>query len=93
MGDTLNKKGSESYPIKYIVLITLCVGVSALSGYIRAMHGYTHPHSKINAPTFCLYYGSWKDDHSPPVAIYYIRVSRAVKVNSERFEWDKWQVY
>lgn len=78
---------------RVMICVFISVGCLFLSGCIQAMHGYTHPHSKITAPTFCLYYGSWKDDHPPPVAIYQIRVFRAVKVNDERFEWGQWKVY
>ena len=38
--------------IQIIVVFLLCI---VASGCIEVMHGVAHPHSNIQAPTFCLY--------------------------------------
>ena len=59
---------------RVIVVFLICVGCLVSSGCqrINLQHGYTHPHSAVTAPTFCLYKGA--DEHSQPTRIYEIRV-------------------
>ena len=64
-----------------------------LSGCMKHMHGITHPHSDITAPTFCLYDGHWNDQKSKPVAISRILIYRAGKINDERFDWETERPY
>ena len=77
-----------------IAVLFICIGCLVSSGCLRGLHGLTHPHSDVTAPTFCLY-KAWKDgweaEHALPVPIYRIRVTRAEKFSGdERFEWRNW---
>lgn len=74
-----------------IVSILICVGCLVSSGCVGTrMHGYTHPHSEVMAPTFCLYRG-W-EEHAQPTPIYEIIVTREETFSDdERFEWRNWR--
>ena len=75
-----------------IVSILICVGCLVSSGCqpIMLEHGYTHPHSAVTAPTFCLYWG--KDEYSQPIPIYEISVNRYEAFSDDkRFEWHNWR--
>ena len=81
--------------LRAIVVLFICVGCLVSSGCLRGLHGLTHPHSDVTAPTFCLYEGwkdGWEEEHALPVPIYRIRVTRAEKFSGdERFEWRNWR--
>ena len=64
-----------------------------LSGCMKHMHGITHPHSDITAPTFCLYEGWSTKQDAKPYPIYRIGVSRMNKIDDEPFDWGKWEEY
>ena len=71
------------------VIVVFLIGVGCVfSGGCtpRSMHGLAHPHSDIEAPTFCLYEG-WGQD-AKPYPIYLIKVFRGKKINDERFDWE-----
>ena len=75
-----------------IVVFLIGVGCLILSGCQPTMlqHSYTHPHSAVTAPTFCLYFG--KDEHSQPIQIYEITVVRHEAFSDDkRFEWHNWR--
>ena len=77
---------------RVIVCFLICVGCLVSSGCqpIILWHGYTHPHSAVTAPTFCLYWG--EDEHSQPIPIYEISVIRYEAFSDdERFEWHNWE--
>ena len=76
------------------VIVVLLIGVGCLvsTGCVPIIlwHGYTHPHSAVTAPTFCLYWG--EDEHSQPIPIYEISVIRYEAFSDdERFEWHNWR--
>lgn len=76
------------------VIVVFLIGVGCLvpSGCvpIYLQHGYTHPHSAVTAPTFCLYWG--EDEHSQPIPIYEITVVRYEAFSDDkRFEWHNWR--
>ena len=76
------------------VIAFFLIGVSCLilSGCQPTMlqHSYTHPHSEMTAPTFCLYWG--KDEHSQSIQIYEITVVRHEAFSdNKRFEWHNWR--
>ena len=57
---------------------------------IMLQHSYTHPHSAVTAPTFCLYWG--EDEHSQPIRIYEITVIRFEAFSDDkRFKWHNWE--
>ena len=75
-----------------IVVFLICVGCLVSSGCqrINLQRGYTHPHSAVTAPTFCLYEG-W-DEHAQPTPIYEISVTRQETFSDDkRFEWRNWR--
>ncbi len=75
-----------------IVSILICVGCLVPSGCqtINLQHSYTHPHSAVTAPTFCLYKG-W-DEHAQPIPIYGISITRQETFSDDkRFEWRNWR--
>ena len=75
-----------------IVSILICIVCLLSSGCqtIILLYGYTHPHSEVTAPTFCLYEG--RDEHSQPIPIYGISVSREETFSDDaRFEWSNWR--
>ena len=75
-----------------IVSILICVGCLVSSGCrpIILQHSYTHPHSAVTVPTFCLYWG--EDEHSQPIPIYEISVNRYEAFSDDkRFEWHNWR--
>ena len=77
---------------RVIVVFLIGVGCLVSSGCpaINLQHGYTHPHSAVTAPTFCLYLG--EDEHSQPIPIYEVSVARAGKFSDDkRFEWHNWR--
>ena len=80
--------------LRTIVALFVCIGCLVSSGCLKGLHGLTHPHSDVTAPTFCLYKvwkNGWEDEHALPVPIYLIRVTRAEKFSGdERFEWRNW---
>ena len=80
--------------LRAIVVLFICIGCLVSSGFLRGLHGLTHPHSDVTAPTFCLYEGwkdGWEAERALPVPIYRIRVTRAEKFSGdERFEWRDW---
>jgi hypothetical protein len=80
--------------LRAIVVLFISIGCLVLSGCLRGLHGLTHPHSDVTAPTFCLYEGwkdGWEAERALPVPIYLIRVTRAEKFSGdERFEWCYW---
>ena len=78
---------------RMIVVFFICVGYLFSSGCVNVMHGLTHPHSEITAPTFCIYDGHWNDQESKPLAIYHILVGRGKKINDERIDWSKWHIF
>ena len=58
------------------------------------MHGFTHSHSEITAPTFCLYDGRLHSKDTKPQPIYELRVARAEQFSDDkRFEWRNWQTW
>jgi hypothetical protein len=59
---------------RVIVVFLIGVGCLVSSGCLTTdlRHGYTHPHSAVTAPTFCLYNG--EDEHSQPIPINEISV-------------------
>ena len=81
--------------LRAIAVLCICIGCLVSSGCLRGLHGLTHPHSDVTAPTFCLYEGwkdGWEEEHGLPVPIYLIRVTRAEKFGGdERFEWRNWR--
>ena len=81
--------------MRTIVALFVCIGCLVSSGCLKGLHGLTHPHSDVTAPTFCLYKvwkNGWEDEHALPVPIYLIRVTRAEKFSGdERFEWRNWR--
>ena len=81
--------------LRAIAVLFICIACLVSSGCLRGLHGLTHPHSDVTAPTFCLYEGwkdGWEDEHALPVPIYLIRVTRADKFSDdERFEWRNWR--
>ena len=75
-----------------IVVFLICISCLVSSGCpaIILQHGYTHPHSAVTAPTFCLYEG--RDEHSQPIRIYGITVVRYEAFSDDkRFEWRNWE--
>ena len=62
------------------VIIVFLIGVGCLvpSGCLKGMHGLTHPHSEVTAPTFCLYKvwkDGWEDEHSiDPIHYHDVRI-------------------
>ena len=78
--------------MRVIAFFIISVGCLVSSGCqpIMLQHGYTHPHSTVTAPTFCLYWG--EDEHSQPIRIYEITVVRYEAFsNDKRFEWEHWE--
>ena len=77
---------------RVIVVFLIGVGCLVSSGCqtIILQHGYTHPHSAVTAPTFCLYEG--RDEHSQPIPIYQIIVIRHEAFSDDKqFEWHNWR--
>ena len=75
-----------------IVVFLIGVGCFVSSGCpaINLQHSYTHPHSAVMTPTFCLYWG--KDEHSQPIPIYEVSVIRHEAFSDDkRFEWHNWR--
>lgn len=75
-----------------IAFFIISVGCLVSSGCQPTMlqHSYTHPHSAVTAPTFCLYWG--EDEHSQPIRIYEITVVRYEAFSDDkRFEWRDWE--
>ncbi|MYE90639.1 hypothetical protein F4X33_16765 [Candidatus Poribacteria bacterium] len=75
-----------------IAFFIICVGCWVSSGCQPTMlqHSYTHPHSAVTAPTFCLYWG--ETEHSQPIRIYEITVVRHEAFSDNKpFEWHNWQ--
>ena len=81
--------------LRAIAVLFICIGCLVSSGCVKGLHGLTHPHSDVTAPTFCLYKvwsTGWEDEHAPPVSIYRIRVTRAENFSGDaRFEWRNWR--
>ena len=78
--------------MRVIAFFIISVGCLVSSGCpaIVLEHSYTHPHSAVTAPTFCLYWG--EDEHSQPIPIYEIIVKRYEAFSDEkRFEWHNWR--
>ena len=78
--------------MRVIAFFIICVGCLVSSGCqpIMLQHSYTHPHSAVTAPTFCLYWG--EDQHSQPIRIYEITVVRYGGFSDDkRFEWENWE--
>ena len=78
--------------MRVIAFFIICVGCLVSSGCqpIMLQHSYTHPHSAVTAPTFCLYWG--EDEHSQPIRIYEITVVRYEGFSDDkRFEWENWE--
>ena len=78
--------------MKHTIACVICIVCLVSSGCqtLTLEHGYTHPHSEVTAPTFCLYEG--RDEHSQPISIYGIRVYREETFSDdERFEWNNWR--
>ena len=77
--------------MRIIVVFLIGVGCLFYSGCVPHMDGLTHPHSDIEAPTFCLYGGGWTEQDAKPQPIYRLRVTREEKFSGdERFEWRNW---
>ena len=77
---------------RVIAFFVISVGCLVSSGCvpIDLRHGYTHPHSAVTAPTFCLYWG--EDEHSQPIPIYGVSVIRLGAFSDDkRFEWHNWR--
>ena len=70
--------------MRIIVVFLIAFVCLFLSGCVPSMHAFTHPHSEITAPTFCLYDGHWTKQDAKPAAIYRIFVYREEKINDER---------
>ena len=78
--------------MRVIAFFIISIGCLVLSGCpaISLQHSYTHPHSAVTAPTFCLYRG--EDEHSQPIRIYEVIVTRSGKFSDDtRFEWHNWR--
>ena len=78
--------------MKYTIVCVICIVCSLSSGCqtVTLEHGYTHPHSAVMAPTFCLYEG--RGEHSQPIPIYGLGVIRQETFSDdERFEWRNWE--
>ena len=77
---------------RVISVFLIGVGCFVSSGCqpIMLQHSYTHPHSDVTAPTFCLYFG--EDEHSHPIRIREITVVRHEAFSDDkRFEWHNWE--
>ena len=76
--------------MRRVLVVVFFIGVSCLflSGCMTSMHGLTHPHSEIEAPTFCLYEGRVSKHDAEPRSIDLILVTRVAKINDERLEWE-----
>ena len=77
---------------RVIVVFLIGVGCLILSGCVKSMHATPHPHSDIEAPTFCLYEGWATKQDAKPEPIYRLRVMRVNKINDERIDWDTLKV-
>ena len=64
-----------------------------LSGCMKHMHGITHPHSDIEAPTFCLYEGWATKQDAKPYPIHRILIYRSGKINDDPFDWETERPY
>ena len=75
--------------ITFFIISVGCL-VSSRCQPTMLQHSYTHPHSAVTAPTFCLYWG--EDEHSQPIPIYEIRIIRYEAFSGDkRFEWRDWE--
>ena len=73
---------------RVITCFIISVGCLVSSGCQPTIlqHSYTHPHSAVTAPTFCLYWG--EDEYSQPIRVYEITVVRYEAFSDDkRFEW------
>jgi len=77
--------------MRAIVVFLLCISGLVSSGCVTMMHSIIHPHSTVEAPTFCFYNGSALEQHAEPVGIYQFRVVllKNKNVNEGRLEWDQ----
>ena len=77
---------------RVITCFIISVGCLVSSGCQPTIlqHSYTHPHSAVTAPTFCLYWG--EDEYSQPIRVYEITVVRYEAFSDDkRFEWRDWE--